>query len=83
MRERHAELSEIQDGITAHRRDQLVGRKIEVLVDTPGIGRSHREAPEIDGVVKLPLDLKPGQTYEVLVSRSEGPDLEAIVEEES
>jgi len=83
MRERHAELSEIQDGITAHRRDQLVGRKIEVLVDTPGIGRSHREAPEIDGVVKLPLDLKPGQIYDVLVSRSEGPDLEAIVEEES
>tara|TARA_Y100000768_G_scaffold316343_1_gene251369 strand:+ start:537 stop:1817 length:1281 start_codon:yes stop_codon:yes gene_type:complete len=83
MRERHAELSEIQDGITAHRRDQLVGRKIEVLVDTPGIGRSHREAPEIDGVVKVPLTLDAGEVYEVLVTRSEGPDVEAILEEAS
>jgi len=83
MRERHAELSEIQDGITAHRRDQLVGRKIEVLVDTPGIGRSHREAPEIDGVVKVPLTLDAGEVYEVLVTRSEGPDVEAILEEVS
>ena len=83
MRERHAELSEIQDGITAHRRDQLVGRKIDVLVDTPGIGRSHREAPEIDGVVKVPLTLEAGEVYEVLVTRSEGPDVEAILEEAS
>jgi len=83
MRERHAELSEIQDGITAHRRDQLVGRKIEVLVDTPGIGRSHREAPEIDGVVKVPLTLDAGEVYEVLVTRSEGPDVEAVLEEAS
>jgi len=81
MRERHAELSEIQDGITAHRRDQLVGRKIEVLVDTPGIGRSHREAPEIDGVVKVPSTLKQGEIYDVVVTRSEGPDLEAVLEE--
>ncbi|MBM45817.1 MAG: 30S ribosomal protein S12 methylthiotransferase RimO [Acidimicrobiaceae bacterium] len=83
MRERHAELSEIQDGITAHRRDQLVGRKIDVLVDTPGIGRSHREAPEIDGVVKVPLTLEAGEGYEGLVTRSEGPDVEAILEEVS
>ena len=29
------------------------GSTIEVLVDEPGVGRSHREAPEIDGVVNL------------------------------
>ena len=79
MQERHAELSEIQDGITAHHRDQLVGRNIEVLVDTPGVGRSHREAPEIDGVVKVPETLKQGEIHDVFVTRSQGPDLEAIV----
>ena len=83
MRERHAELSEIQDAITADRRDQLVGQKIEVLIDVPGIGRSHREAPEIDGVVKVPPILEPGEIYDVVVTRSEGPDLEAVLAEVS
>jgi ribosomal protein S12 methylthiotransferase len=81
MRERHTELSEIQDVITADRRDQLVGHKIEVLIDTPGIGRSHREAPEIDGIVKVSPILKPGGIYDVVVTRSEGPDLEAVLAE--
>ena len=83
MRERHAELSEIQDVITADRRDRLVGQKIEVLIDLPGVGRSHREAPEIDGIVKVPPILKPGEIYDVVVTRAEGPDLEAVLAEMS
>ncbi|MFV0306799.1 MAG: 30S ribosomal protein S12 methylthiotransferase RimO, partial [Desertimonas sp.] len=47
--ERLAELSELQDRITAARRDALIGSRVDVLVDAPGVGRSHREAPEIDG----------------------------------
>ena len=78
MRERHAELSELQDVITATRRDGMVGKTIEVLVDRQGIGRSHREAPEIDGVVHVPSTLKPGEIYDVVVTRSEGPDIEAV-----
>ena len=81
MRERHAELSEIQDVITADRRDRLVGQKIEVLIYVPGVGRSHREAPEIDGIVKVPPILKPGEIYDVVVTRAEGPDLEAVLAE--
>ena len=78
MRERHAELSETQDLITVTRRDAIVGQTIEVLVDSEGIGRSHREAPEIDGVVRVPRDLSPGEIYDVLVVQSEGPDIEAV-----
>ena len=78
MRERHAELSETQDVITATRRDAIVGQTIEVLIDTEGIGRSHREAPEIDGVVRVPSDLKPGEICDVVVVQSEGPDIEAV-----
>ncbi|MEK9636234.1 MAG: 30S ribosomal protein S12 methylthiotransferase RimO, partial [Acidimicrobiaceae bacterium] len=48
--ERLAELRELQDDITGAKRDLLVGSEVRVLVDEPGIGRSHREAPEIDGV---------------------------------
>ncbi|MEC7873758.1 MAG: 30S ribosomal protein S12 methylthiotransferase RimO [Actinomycetota bacterium] len=81
MIERHVELSDLQDTITATRRDQLVGSVIEVLVDVPGVGRSHREAPEIDGVIKVPPSLEPGSIYNVLVTRSDGPDLEAELTE--
>lgn len=77
MRERHIELTELQDRITASRRDALIGATVEVLVDEPGVGRTHREAPEIDGVVRLPADLEPGAFAKVVVAAAEGPDLDA------
>jgi ribosomal protein S12 methylthiotransferase len=75
--ERLGELSELQDQITASRRAELVGETLEVLVDRVGVGRSHREAPEIDGVVGVPRDLCPGDLVDVVVTGSAGPDLEA------
>lgn len=73
--ERARECSELQDSITSARRAALVGTKCRVLVDAPGEARSHREAPEIDGVISVPLDLVPGTWAEVVVTGSEGPDL--------
>jgi ribosomal protein S12 methylthiotransferase len=75
--ERLAELRELQDGITARRRDELVGREVEVLVDEPGAGRTHREAPEIDGIVQVPPHLTPGTFATVEVVDALGPDLVA------
>ncbi|MDE0664399.1 MAG: 30S ribosomal protein S12 methylthiotransferase RimO [Acidimicrobiaceae bacterium] len=75
--ERLAELTELQDAITAQRRDLLVGRRVEVLVDEPGVGRTHREAPEIDGIVDVPDALAPGTFAEVTVTAAEGCDLVA------
>ena len=75
--ERLAELGELQDAITAERRDLLVGRRVEVLVDEPGVGRTHREAPEIDGVVHVPTGLAAGTFAEVTVTAAAGCDLEA------
>ena len=77
VQERLLELGELQDRITAGRRAQLIGERVEVLVDEPGLGRSHREAPEIDGVVTVPADLAPGRIFEVTVTGSAGPDLDA------
>lgn len=76
--ERLSELSERQDAITAARRGALVGREVEVLVDVAGVGRTYREAPEIDGVVHVPEDLPPGTIADLVVSTSEGPDLTAV-----
>ena len=75
--DRLAELGELQDAITAHRRDLLVGRRVEVLVDEPGVGRTHREAPEIDGIVTVPRGLPPGTFAPVTVTAAMGCDLEA------
>jgi len=79
VRERMAELSALQDGITAARRQDLLGEVVEVLVDSPGVGRGHREAPEIDGVVRVPVSLPVGQFAKVRITGVEGPDLDAEV----
>jgi ribosomal protein S12 methylthiotransferase len=75
--ERLAEVSELQDRITAAKRDELVGAQVDVLVDGPGVGRSHREAPEIDGVIAVPTELATGSFATVTVTGAAGPDLEA------
>ena len=77
MRERLSELSEMQDNITSRRRDDLIGRTVNVLVDEPGVSRSHREAPEIDGIIEVPTSLEVGQFYDVTVKSAMGPDLVA------
>jgi ribosomal protein S12 methylthiotransferase len=75
--DRLRELQEIQDRITAVKRAALVGRQIDVLVDEPGHGRTHREAPEIDGVVSLPPTWAAGAFATLTVTGAAGPDLEA------
>jgi ribosomal protein S12 methylthiotransferase len=75
--ERLNELTERQDAITASRRHALVGREVEVLVDEQGVGRTHREAPEIDGIVRVPDTLPVGGFARVTVTSVTGPDLEA------
>ncbi len=77
MAERLAELRERQDAITAGKRDELIGSQVEVLVDTPGVARSHREAPEIDGIITVPDHLAPGSFATLTVTGALGPDLEA------
>ena len=77
MAERLHELGEIQDRITANRRDALIGRTVTVLVDESGVGRTHREAPEIDGIVIVPSALPVGRFADVTVTGALGPDLVA------
>jgi ribosomal protein S12 methylthiotransferase len=75
--ERLRECAELQDGITSRRRDALVGEVRQVLVDGPGVGRTVHEAPEIDGVVRLPGSLPVGSLVDVVVTASLGTDLVA------
>ncbi|NCX79595.1 MAG: MiaB/RimO family radical SAM methylthiotransferase, partial [Actinobacteria bacterium] len=77
MHERIAELRELQDAITAAKRDDLIDEVVEVLVDETGVGRSHREAPQIDGIVRVPDTLATGSFAKVRIVDAEGPDLVA------
>ena len=81
--ERLAELRESQDLITEEKRDELIGRRVQVLVDEPGIARSHREAPEIDGIIQVPADLPVGDFVEVQIVDAAGPDLTAALPEDA
>lgn len=78
MNERIAELREMQDTITARRRDDLIGETLNVLIDEPGVARSHREAPQIDGVIHVGETLKVGTFVDVEIADALGPDLVAI-----
>jgi ribosomal protein S12 methylthiotransferase len=75
--ERLRECAELQDAITARRRDEMVGRSFEVLVDAPGTARTVHEAPEIDGVVDVPRTLAPGSLVDVVITEATGTDLVA------
>jgi ribosomal protein S12 methylthiotransferase len=85
MAERLRECDELQAGITMRARDRLVrdGAEIEVLVDTvdpdgTAIGRSYREAPEIDAVVRLPgAHARAGSLVRAKVTEVEGLDVVA------
>jgi len=76
--ERLAELRELQDGVTAIRRDEMIGRHVQVLVDSAGVARSTREAPEIDGIIHIGHDLEVGEFTEVEIADAFGPDLLAV-----
>ncbi len=77
IKERLSEVSELQDSITHTRRAALVGTTMDVLVDVPGVARSHREAPEIDGIVRVPEAFRVGSFQTVTVDAVHGVDLEA------
>jgi ribosomal protein S12 methylthiotransferase len=77
--ERLREVSEIQDAITARRRDALVGTRQRLLIDAPGVARSVRECPEIDGIVMVEPSHEVGTFVECEIVASHGTDLEAVL----
>jgi ribosomal protein S12 methylthiotransferase RimO len=80
--ERVRYLTAIQDDLTAERSGERIGSTVEVLVDQVEdgrpVGRSFREAPEIDGVVLLDRG-RPGEWVTAEITGSFGGDTEAEV----
>ncbi|HYN12978.1 MAG TPA: 30S ribosomal protein S12 methylthiotransferase RimO, partial [Burkholderiales bacterium] len=72
--ERRARFMLLQEQISATRLKSRIGKKLRVLVDEAGVGRSSADAPEIDGVVRFNGG-KPGEFAEVLIQRADQHDL--------
>ncbi len=79
--ERLRYLQALQDDITTSANLNQVGRRLEVLVDQVeeglAVGRSYREAPEIDGIITLDSG-SPGEWVTAEITAAYGPDLEAV-----
>jgi len=82
--ERRARLMELQEGISAKRLKEKVGKTLKVLVDDIGddgvaVARSSADAPEIDGLVYVenPGKAKVGDFLDVKIKDSDAHDLYA------
>jgi ribosomal protein S12 methylthiotransferase len=79
--ERLRHLSRVQEEVTEERNASWLGRTALALVDQVEDGvpvaRSYRQAPEIDGVVRIDRG-QPGEWVEVEYTAVYGPDMEAM-----
>lgn len=83
-RERADAVTAAAEATMAARAESLVGRTLSVLVERldldtrEWVGRSHREAPEIDGEIALgPGDFSVGDYVDAVVTGTDGADLRA------
>jgi len=77
--ERARRLTSVQDEVTESRNASLLGRSDRVIIDMTEdgspIGRSHRHAPEVDGVVRVDRG-EPGEWVDIEYTGVYGPDME-------
>lgn len=82
VEERLRYLQDLQDEITAEKNLERIGTRTRVLIDQVEagipVGRSYREAPEIDGLITLDQGV-PGQWVEAEITAAFGAELEAQV----
>lgn len=80
---RWEQLMELQQGISLERNRELIGKELDVLVESvdetgTSIGRSYRDAPEIDGVVKITgAGFELGAFTRVRIAKADTYDLSA------
>jgi ribosomal protein S12 methylthiotransferase len=84
--ERRGRLMELQQGISLEENRKWVGRSLEVLVEGRrkglAVGRSYRDAPEVDGTVLIEGDVPTGTMVPVRITGALPYDLIGVLEEE-
>jgi ribosomal protein S12 methylthiotransferase len=83
-RERYERLMALQQPISLGKNQSLVGKTLDVLTEGQGdgltVGRTYRDAPEIDGLVVIKGDVPPGEFVPVRVTGAMEYDLTGIVD---
>jgi ribosomal protein S12 methylthiotransferase len=81
--ERYQQLMLLQQGISLQRNLSQVGRTLDVLVEGQGdglsLGRSYREAPEVDGMILIEGKAAPGALLPVKITGATNYDLIGII----
>jgi ribosomal protein S12 methylthiotransferase len=81
--ERYDRLMTLQQGISLERNQSLVGKTLDVLIEGQGdgitLGRSYRDAPEIDGLVIVEGNAPMGELLPVRVTGAMAYDLSGIL----
>jgi ribosomal protein S12 methylthiotransferase len=82
--DRYERLMELQQGISLEINQAWVGKTLKVLVEGNGdgisLGRSYRDAPEIDGMVVVEGDLPIGEIVPVRITGAMPYDLSGMVD---
>ena len=82
--ERYERLMALQQGISLEKNQAWVGKKLNVLVEGQGdgisLGRTFRDAPEIDGMVVVEGELQPAQIVPVRITGAMTYDLSGVVD---
>ena len=80
--ERLQRLMELQARISLQRNQEFVGQTLDVLIEGIGdglsVGRTYRDAPEIDGVVIVENELSVGEITPVRITGAMAHDLTGI-----
>lgn len=81
--ERYNRLMELQHGISLEKNQSYIGQTIDVLVEGQGdglaMGRSYRDAPEIDGLVIIEGEAPIGEIVPVTITGAMPYDLSGVV----
>jgi len=77
--ERRQRLMEVQQPISLARNQALVGQTLDTLIEGYGeglsVGRSYRDAPEVDGLVLVQAELPVGRIVPVRITAALDYDL--------
>lgn len=84
---RKEQLEMAHDSISCERNNELVGKVVDVLVDSPAlrdgfvIGRMRQDAPQVDRIVRIKGELKVGEWAKVRIIRSFSHEFLGVAEE--